>query len=92
LFTAPQEHVQPSSSAGLLEPHSGQKLPVTVAPQEHFHAPGSGFGSGFFAPQFGQKLPVTVVPHAHFHPPAAGAACGTGAGCGVGAACCYAAC
>ena len=32
LFTCPHEQVQPFASAGFGEPHSGQNLPVAVAP------------------------------------------------------------
>ena len=40
VFTAPQEQVQLAFAAGaggFFAPHSGQKLPETIAPQEHFH-------------------------------------------------------
>ena len=64
LFTAPQEHVQPSSAGvGLGLPHSGQNLPVTVAPQAHCQLSPAGLGSGFLLPQLGQKLPVMPTDH-----------------------------
>lgn len=47
-------------------PHSGQNLPVTVAPQLHFQLSAAGFGSGFLLPHSGQNLPVTVAPQLHF--------------------------
>ena len=42
VFFAPQEQVQPPSSAGLGLPHSGQNLPVAVAPQAHFQPSAAG--------------------------------------------------
>ena len=87
LFTAPQEHFQPSSAGmGLGLPHSGQNFPLTVAPQLHFQLSPAGLGSGFLLPQLGQKLPVMPLwPQDQVQPCTVGA----GAGC---AACCICCC
>ena len=49
--------------------HSGQNLPVAIAPHAHFQP---ACGSGFLLPHSGQNLPVAVAPQAHFQPLAAG--------------------
>ena len=42
----PQAQVQlPAAGAGFLVPHSGQNLPVTVAPQVHFQLSADGAGA-----------------------------------------------
>ena len=80
MFTAPQLQVQPSAAAGRGLPHSGQNLPVTVAPQLQVQLSAAGFGSGFLLPHSGQNLPVTVAPQLH---------CQLSAGAGAGRLTCW---
>ena len=62
-------------------PHSGQNLPVTVAPQLQVQLSAAGLGSGFLLPHSGQNLPVAIAPQLHFQLLAAEVCCWGAAGC-----------